>query len=66
MKKYLILIVFLFLMVGNGFGQTVEVEQSFVDDATRAFDLVVEQRDAIEKLKSERNYRKLKGNRRIC
>ena len=41
-------------MVGNGFGQKVEVDQSFIDDATRAFNLVVEQRDAIEKLKSER------------
>lgn len=55
MKKLILLMVFLILGSCNfAHAQTVNVSQSFVDDCTKAFNLVIEQRDALEKFKIER------------
>lgn len=54
MKKLLLLVVFLVVGACNFAHAQVTVSQQFVDDATRAFNLVIEQRDALEKFKLER------------
>lgn len=54
MKK-IILFFGMMLLVGLSVrAQTVEVPQTFVDDATKAFDLVVEQKKVIENCLTER------------
>lgn len=56
MKKLLIILLFIgCFCVSSKAQDKIEVTQDFLDSATRAFDLVVEQRDAIEKLKAERS-----------
>ena len=53
MKLILILtFVFAFSVFANA--QKIEVDQSFLDDCNKAFQLVIEQRDALEKFKIER------------
>lgn len=51
------LIILVFLVFGSclvGFGQKIEVDQSFVDDSTKAFILIAEQRKTIENFLAER------------
>lgn len=51
MKKIFLIAIFAILSSCNyAYAQKVEVDQTFVDDAAKAFKLVVEQRDAIDKL----------------
>lgn len=55
MKRTVYLFVLLFgILAGTNYGQKVEVDQSFIDDATKAFDLVVAQRKVIEDFQKER------------
>lgn len=57
MKKLILLfVIVLGIGAGLGFGQKVEVDQTFVDDATKAFLLVPELKKSLESCLTERKF----------
>jgi anion-transporting ArsA/GET3 family ATPase len=54
MKKFLIITLLLLTFSFSAYAQKVEVDQSFVNDATKAFNEVVELRVAVKELQADK------------